>query len=108
MGLPCRLTAATTFRAKEAGEGVQGGAGIRVGIKMVITFGADAAPLAQQEGLAEQVGPDLHAVVASGVPLRIDTAQAATFWEKGQLKRRRILDGAFGNVRRPRVPGSAR
>jgi hypothetical protein len=33
-----------------------------MGIEAVPALGADAAPLAQQQSAAEQVGPDLHAV----------------------------------------------
>ncbi len=61
------LIAATAFCPGELGEGVQRRAGIRVGIEAAAARAADAAPVAQQEGAAEQVGPDLEAVEALGI-----------------------------------------
>ena len=52
-------------------------------------FGADAAPLAEQQGAAEQVGPDLHAVEAPFVALGADAAQRGGLGEQRQLDRRR-------------------
>ena len=43
-------------------------------IEPAAAFGADAAPLAEQQGAAEQVGPDLHAVEAPLVALRAGCA----------------------------------
>jgi len=43
-------------------EGIERRAGVGMGIEGVPALDADAAPLAQQQSAAEQVGPDLHAV----------------------------------------------
>ena len=50
-------------------------------------FGADAAPLAKQQGAAEQVGPDLHPVEAPFVMLRTDADQRGGLREQRQLNR---------------------
>jgi hypothetical protein len=44
-------------------------------VEPAVAFGADAAPLTDQQRAAEQVGPDLHAVVAPFVQRRADTHQ---------------------------------
>ena len=55
------LVAATAFLAGKGCEGFNRRAGAGMGIEAVAALGADAAPLAQQQSAAEQVGPDLHA-----------------------------------------------
>jgi len=50
-------------------------------------FGADAAPLAEQQGAAEQVGPDLHPVEAPLVALGVDADQRGSLREQRQLNR---------------------
>jgi len=50
-------------------------------------FGADAAPLAEQQGAAEQVGLDLHPVEPPLVALGADADQRGGFREKRQLNR---------------------
>ena len=67
-------------------EGIEGRARIRVRIEPAAAFGADAAPLAGEQGAAEQVGPDLQPVEAPFVPLGPDTDQA------GGLRKQRQLD----------------
>jgi hypothetical protein len=54
--------AAATLGVGEPGECVDSGAGVRVGIEADAALGADAAPLAGEQGAAEQVGPDRHAI----------------------------------------------
>lgn len=61
-----------------------------MGIETAAAFGADAAPLAQQQGMAEQVGPDFETVDAPFVPLGPDADQY------GRLGEQRELDGSRG------------
>ena len=56
-------------------------------IEAAPTFGSDAAPLAQQQGAPEQIGPDLHPVEAPFVALRPDADQRGGFREQRQLDR---------------------
>src|SRR4051794_17182006 len=56
--------AALAFPLDQAGEGVEGGTRIGMRIEPAAAFGTDATPLADQQGAAEQVGPDLHAIEA--------------------------------------------
>ena len=56
-------------------------------IEAAPAFGADAAPLAEQQGAAEQIGPDLHAVEAPFVALRPDADQRGGVREQRQLDR---------------------
>ena len=51
-------------------------AGIGVRVEPAAAFGADAAPLADQQRAAEQVGPDLHPVVAPLVAVPGGSARA--------------------------------
>jgi hypothetical protein len=44
------LVAATAFRTRELGEGVEGGAGIGVGVETDAALGAEAAPVAGGAG----------------------------------------------------------
>ena len=53
------LVAATAFLAGKGCEGFNRRAGAGMGIEAVAALGADAAPLAHQQGAAEQVGPDI-------------------------------------------------
>jgi hypothetical protein len=61
--------------------------GVGMGIEAAATLGTDASPLAQQQGVAEQVGSDLHAVVAELVAL------GANSNERGSFRKERQLDG---------------
>ena len=70
----------------EAGERVEGGTGIGVGIEADAALCADAAPVAGEEGAAEQVGPDGDAVVAPLVALGPDAGQCGLVGEQGKLK----------------------
>ena len=56
-------------------------------IQSAAAFGADAPPLAEQQGAAEQVGPDLHPVEAPLVALGADADQRGGFREQRQLNR---------------------
>ena len=69
-------------------------------IQPAAAFGADAAPLAEQQGAAEQVGPDLHPVEAPLVMLGADADQRGGFREQRQLNRdgrRELGFRAFGH-----------
>ncbi len=57
------LIAAAAFCARQNGQGVDGGAGIGMWIEPPASFGADATPLADQQGATKQVGPHLHAII---------------------------------------------
>ena len=81
------LVAAAAFLAGKVGEGVEGGAGIGVGVEAAAACGADAAPLAHEEGAAEQVGPDFQAVVAPFVAFGAHADQG------GGVREQRQLDG---------------
>jgi hypothetical protein len=50
------------------------GAGVRVGIEAAAALGADPAPVADEEGAAEQVGPDFQAVEPCFAAARPDPA----------------------------------
>ena len=61
-------------------------------------FGTDAAPLAEQQGVPEQVGPDFHAVEAELVALGADADQRRGFREERKLDRGGPRGfGAFGH-----------
>jgi hypothetical protein len=77
--------ATTPLGVEEACEGVDGGAGIGVWIEAPAAFGADASPLADEEGAAEEVGPNLHAVVAPFVALGADPDEGGGFREERKL-----------------------
>ena len=83
---------------REAGERIDRGAGIGMRIEPAAAFGADAAPLAEQQGAAEQVGPDLHAVEAPFVALGADADQRGGFREQRQLDRGGARRGLFCGV----------
>jgi hypothetical protein len=79
------LIPAPVLGVDEAGEGVDGGAGIGVRIEAAAAFGTDASPLAEEEGAAEEVGPDFHAVVAPFVVLGADADEGCGFREEREL-----------------------
>ena len=54
-----------------------------MGIEAAATLGADAAPLAEQQSAAEQVGPDFQAVVAPLIALRRMRASEAASANSG-------------------------
>jgi hypothetical protein len=84
-------------------------------------FGADAAPLAEQQGAAEQVGPDLHPVEAPLVALGADPDQRGGLGEQRQLNRDGWRESGFrafghdvtvnvsqiGGVRQRKPPGAS-
>jgi hypothetical protein len=76
------LVAAAALGAENVGQGIDRRTWIGVRVEPAASFGADAASLADQERAAEQVGPDLHPVVA---PLRF----AARIWAPGRQRRER-------------------
>jgi hypothetical protein len=67
--------AAAALNAQQLGQGVQRRLRIGVGIEPAAAPGADAAPVADQQRPAEQVGPDLEAVEPPFVLIRADTHQ---------------------------------
>jgi hypothetical protein len=79
--------AATALGMDEPGECVDSGAGVRVGVEADAALGADTAPLAGEEGAAEQVGPDCQTVVAPLVALGTDADQGGLIGEQQQLER---------------------
>ena len=89
------LVAATAFLAGKGCDGIDRRTGVGVGIEAVAALGADAAPLAQQQSAAEQVGPDLHAVVAELVTLGANADQGGGFREERQLDGDRAFRAEF-------------
>jgi hypothetical protein len=81
---------------EDLAEGVDRRTGIGMWIEPARAFGADAAPLADQEGAAEQIGPDLHPVVAPFVQRRADADERGRFGKQRQLGRRRPDGGRHG------------
>ena len=63
---------------------VERGAGVGVRFEASAAFSADAAPVADQQGAAEQVGPDVQPVVAELVALGADADQ------RGAVREQRI------------------
>lgn len=55
----CRVLMVAPTLGPQVGEGVQGGAGIRIGNKAGGGFGADASLVVDENGAADQVRPDL-------------------------------------------------
>jgi hypothetical protein len=68
-------------------EGVDGGAGIGIRVEADAALCANAAPLTGQQGTAEQVGPDRHAIEAPLVPLRPDAGEDRLVREERELDR---------------------
>jgi len=56
-----------------------------MGIETAAAFGADAAPLPDEEGVVEEVGPDLPGIEAPFVPLGPDAGQGDAVGEERQL-----------------------
>jgi hypothetical protein len=77
-----RVVAALALLPCQTRQCVDGGARIGVWVEPAATFGADAAPLAQQQGAAEQVGPDFHAVIAPHVELGPNAGERRRLWEQ--------------------------
>ena len=91
------------FAAGEGGEGVEGGAWVRVGVEAEVAFGSDAAPVAGEEGAAEEVGPDGEVVEAPFIALGSDADEAGVVGEEGELVGRghgEGLSGGLGFIRR--------
>jgi hypothetical protein len=89
------LIAAPALPPGEAGECVEGSPRICVWIEAAAPFSANAAPLAEQQGASEQIGPNLHAVEAPFVALRPDADQRSGFREQRQLDRQGARSSAF-------------
>ena len=64
-------------------------------VEPAAAFGADAAPLPNQQRAAEQIGPHLHSVEAPLIVLRPHPHQAGGFREERQLDRSRPGRGHF-------------
>jgi len=79
--------AAAALGAGKLGEGVDGGAGVRVRVEADAALGADAAPLVGEQRAAEQVGPDRQAVEAPFVAVRPDADQRGLVGEQRELDR---------------------
>jgi hypothetical protein len=60
-----------------------------MGIEPTAAFGANATPLADQQSSAEQVGLNLHAIVAPLVQRRADMHKGGSLRELRQLDRHR-------------------
>jgi hypothetical protein len=90
------LVAAAAFGLGDPGKSIDGRPGIGVRIEPAATFGAEAAPLAGEQGATEQVGPDLEAIEAPFITVGPDSNQGGRFREERQL----IGDGRAGAVLR--------
>jgi len=77
--------AAAALGTDAGGEGVDGGAGVGMLVKPMPARGADAAPSADEEGAAEQVGPDLEAVEAFFIAIGADADEGGGFREEREL-----------------------
>src|SRR5690242_15913532 len=80
------LIPAAALASGEASERIDGGTGIGMRIKPPPALGADAAPLADQQRAAKQVGPDLHPIKAPFVAFRADAGQGRSIREQRQLQ----------------------
>lgn len=96
------LVAAVALFPDQHGECVAGGAGITMRIEPAAALGADAAPLAQQQGAAEQVGPDFHPVEPPFVLVRPDAGEAGLVGKEGELQRfgHEACSGHWGAIAR--------
>lgn len=83
----CRALAITAAApgTDAGGEGVDGGARIGMLVKPVPAGGADAAPSADEEGAAEQIGPDLKTVKVVFVAIGADADEGGGFREEREL-----------------------
>jgi len=76
--------AAAALGVGKPGECVDSGAGVRVRIEADSALGADAAPLAGEQGAAEQVEPDGDGIVAPLVALGADADKGGLVGEPEQ------------------------
>jgi hypothetical protein len=88
--------AAAALGPQQGGQRVDRGAEIGMWIEPAMACGADAAPLADQEGAAEQIGPDFHPGIAPFVQRRADADERGRFGKQHQLGRRRPGGGRQG------------
>jgi hypothetical protein len=72
---------------RQTREGVDRRARIGMRLQPAASFSADAAPLADQQSMAKQVGPDFQAVEAPFVAFGADTYQRYGFREERKLDR---------------------
>ena len=79
---------------QQPSQGIDGGAGI--GVEAAAAMGADAAPVADEEGAAEQVGPDVEAVEVPFVAFGADADQGRVFGEQRQLTGGGLVGGGSG------------
>lgn len=89
------LIPATALDPQKGGERIDCGARIGMRVEPASSRGADAAPLPHQQGAAEQIGPNRHAIVSPLVQLRPDAHERGGFREQRQLNRRRRGRGRF-------------
>jgi hypothetical protein len=66
-------------------EGINCGARIGMRIKAQAAFGADAAPLAKQQGAAEQIRPDFETIEPPFVVLWPDADKGGHFLKEWKL-----------------------
>ena len=83
------LIPATALDPQQGGERIDCGARIGMRVEPASSLGADAAPLPHQQGAAEQIGPNRHAIVPPLVQLRPDAHKRGGFREQRLLNRRR-------------------
>jgi hypothetical protein len=66
-----------------------------MGVETAAVVGADAAPLSEEEGVAEEIRPDLHPVEAPFVLLRADAGKGDAIHAIGE---ERLLSGCGPGV----------
>ena len=89
------LVAAAALGPENVRKSVDRGTRIGVRVEPAAAFGADAAPLPDQEGATEQVGPNLHPIIAPFVQGRADPHERGRLREQRQLDRCRPGRGGF-------------
>ena len=87
--------AAAAFGAGASGQRVDSGARVGMVIETVAAACAATTPTADQQGAAEQVGPDLEAVVAVLVALGQGADKSCGFREEWELDRSGPSKGRF-------------
>ena len=78
-----------------SGQCIDGGARAGMGVETVTTARAATAPTANEQGAAEEVRPDLEAVVAVLVALGQDTDESCSFHKEWKLDRSGPGEGGF-------------
>lgn len=104
-----RLIAPPDLLPQQGCEGGLGLAAIGMEVEAGLPLGADAAPLAEQGGAAEQIVLEAQPVEAPAIGRRHDVPQLGRLGEEGQLTQgaRRGRRGRFGHVYPKSVTGRA-